>query len=88
MRIDAAPDAVAERDVVKAVETISETINETINETIKSHPGISRAELVAVLGKSRATVARAISALVDAGKIERRGSKKSGGYYAIDANIK
>ena len=54
---------------------------ETISETIKSRPGISRADLIAVIGRSRSTVARAIAELVEAGAIERRGSKKTGGYY-------
>ena len=54
---------------------------ETINETIKSRPGISRADLIAVIGRSRSTVARAVAELVAAGTIERRGSKKTGGYY-------
>ncbi len=54
---------------------------ETISETIKSRPGISRADLIAVIGRSRSTVARAVAELVEAGTIERRGSKKTGGYY-------
>lgn len=59
--------------------------NETINETIKSRPGISRAELIALTGRSRATVARAVGELIGAGMIERRGSKKTGGYFAREA---
>ena len=58
-----------------------ETINETINETIRLRPGISRADLIALVGRSRSTVARAVAELVEAGTIERRGSKKTGGYY-------
>ena len=54
---------------------------ETISETTKSRPGISRADLIAVIGRSRSTVARAVAELVEAGTIERRGSKKTGGYY-------
>ena len=64
------------------VESLNEPLGEPLFETIKSHPGISRAELVVRIGKSRATVARTIAALVAAGKIEHRGSKKTGGYYA------
>ena len=58
-----------------------ETINETISETIKLRPGISRADLIALIGRSRSTVARVIAELVESGTIERRGSKKTGGYY-------
>ena len=55
--------------------------HETINETIRLRPGISRADLIALVGRSRSTVARAVAELVEAGTIERRGSKKTGGYY-------
>ena len=64
------------------VESLNEPLGEPLFETIKSYPGISRAELVVRIGKSRATVARTIATLVAAGKIEHRGSKKTGGYYA------
>ena len=61
----------------------SDESRETINETIKSRPGISRSELIAMAGKSRATIARVIAALVESGKIEWRGSKKTGGYFVM-----
>ena len=67
---------------VKSHEPSRGTINETIHETIKSRPGISRAELIAVVGRSRSTVARGGAELIDSGLIERRGSKKTGGYFA------
>ena len=35
----------------------------------------------AALGKSAATVERAVATLVKAGRVEHRGSKKTGGYY-------
>lgn len=62
---------------------MAEAINEVINEAIRNEPGINKPRLVRLVGKSRATVERAIVALVAAGKIEHRGSKKTGGYYAI-----
>ena len=61
----------------------AEAINEVINEAIMNEPGINKPRLVLLVRKSRATVERAIVALVAAGKIEHRGSKKTGGYYAI-----
>ncbi len=64
-------------------ETISETISETINETIKRRPGISLLDLTDTIGKSRASVARAVSALKQRGLIEYRGSKKTGGYHPL-----
>ena len=45
--------------------------------------GIEDVDGKSVVGKSTATVERAIAALVKAGKIEHRGSKKTGGYYAV-----
>ena len=62
---------------------MAEAINEVINEAIRNEPGINKPRLVRLVGKSRATVERAIVTLVAAGKIEHRGSKKTGGYYAI-----
>ena len=70
---------------VRAAETINEGLNETINETIKNHPGISLVRLTGLSGKSRATVARAIAALVKEGRIGYCGSKKAGGYHAIES---
>lgn len=77
-----------------AVETINETISETIkkrettNETISvaadivaANPGIGRAALIGKVGKSRATVARALATLVAKGLVVYRGSRKCGGYY-------
>ena len=60
-----------------------EAINEVIKEAIRNEPGINKPRLMRLVRKSRATVERAIVALVAAGKIEHRGSKKTGGYYAI-----
>ena len=45
--------------------------------------GISLLGLVARTKKSRATVARTIAKLRSEGKVEYRGSKKTGGYYLI-----
>ena len=66
-------------------------INDPINDPIKikvmgfisEEPGINREQLASRMGKSVETVKRAIAPLVAAGKIEHRGSKKTGGYYAI-----
>ena len=86
VKVEAAPDAIvaglAKSDgAVNGDETINETISETINETIKLNPGISLVRLTALIGKSRATVARGVGALVKEGRIQYRGSKKTGGYF-------
>ena len=56
---------------------------EAINEAIKSRPGINKPEIVLRVGKSKATVERALAALIAAGKVEHRGSKKTGGYHLV-----
>ena len=76
-------------ETIKKNETINETIksnetiNETINEMIKNKPGANMLQLAQLTGVSRASVARSIAVLVEARKIEHRGSKKTGGYYAL-----
>ena len=62
-----------------------EAINEAINEAIKHEPGINKPRLSELLGKSKATIERAIANLIADGRIEHRGSKKTGGYYPKDA---
>ena len=44
---------------------------------------LERAFLIKALSVSRATVERAVAALIVIGKIEHRGSKKTGGYYVV-----
>ena len=69
----------------------NEGINEGLNEGIKfdvfrlilERPGCRVPLLAKALSVSRATVERAVAALIIIGKIEHRGSKKTGGYYAV-----
>lgn len=72
-------------------ETVNETVNETANETVNSvlsikreRPGIKMPAVVSAIGKSRASIARAIAELKAAQIIEFRGSPKTGGYYCKD----
>ena len=79
------------KDGEKENEGISEGINEGINEgitgrvlsLIREHPGINAPLLKTRMGKSLASVERAIASLVKLGQIEHRGSKKTGGYYPV-----
>ena len=84
VRVDAAPDAIvadrAESDG-PITEAINDAISEAIKEAIKRSPGINKPKLVKILGKSKATVERAISGLISSFRIEHRGSKKTGGYF-------
>lgn len=62
----------------------NEGINEGINllaAHIQNAPGKRVPELAVLIGKSEQTIERYIKSLKDAGRIEFRGSKKTGGYY-------
>ena len=72
-------------------ETTNETVNETANETVRAveeviaaNPGVKIIAIVAKVGKSRATVTRALATLKERGRIVYRGSDKTGGYFAKD----
>ena len=58
-------------------------VDDAINDAIKSRPGVKKVELVKIIGKSKPTIERAIALLKQQGRIEYRGSKKTGGYYCI-----
>lgn len=59
--------------------TLNGTLNEKIYEMIRYQPGIQRKELIEQIGAAVRTVARGVSELLSDGKIEHRGSKKTGG---------
>lgn len=61
---------------------IKDPIKKKVLEFISSSPGVNRIELAQKTGRSVETVKRAVAALAKAGRVERRGSKKTGGYYA------
>ena len=61
--------------------TIKQTIKEDLLEVISRTPGVAGPALIAATGKGRTIVMEALAALRRAGKIEHRGSKKTGGYY-------
>jgi len=73
-------------------EVVNESKNEPVNEPVKIRvlriistvPGVSRPILIARTGKSRATITRVLSSLVQDGKVEHRGSDKTGGYYTTN----
>lgn len=50
---------------------------------IKSHEGCSVPKITAATGIPAKSVERHVSALIDKGLIEHRGSKKTGGYHAL-----
>ena len=63
------------------VRTIKRTIKEDLLEVISRTPGVAGPALIAATGKGRTNVMEALAALRHSGKIEHRGSKKTGGYY-------
>jgi len=65
------------------LEPLNEAIEERILKLVATHPGTQLPYLKSVVGRSTATVKRAIAALVKAGRLEHRGSKKTGGYFLI-----
>ena len=61
------------------------SLEERILRVVARHSGVKLPYLASVeSSSSRVTVKRAVTALVKAGKIEHRGSKKTGGYYLVD----
>ena len=74
------PSSVLINDAIN--DAISDAISDAINDAIKSRPGVKKVELVKIIGKSKPTIERAIALLKQQGRIEYRGSKKTGGYYA------
>ena len=72
---------------MKRTKNISIT-NDTLNDTlklvlnlIKSHPGITANSLIKETNNSVITIRRSVKTLTDAGLMEYRGSKKTGGYH-------
>ena len=63
--------------------TISRTLDEAVMEVVRMSPGINRAGVTEAVGRRKSVVAEAIARLKAAGKIEHRGSKKTGGYFAL-----
>ena len=68
-------------EVVNPIDEVVNSIDEVVNEVVKSHPGLRKPELVPLVGKSRATVERALASLIAAERVEFRGAPKTGGYY-------
>ena len=65
---------------------INEGINASLLRLVRNHPGRGVPFFLASVKASRATVERAVRALVAAGRIEHRGSRKTGGYFATQSD--
>lgn len=97
VRIDAAPDAMVSEDepnvdrvtngdnqAIMDGRPIKRPIKGALLDAIKASPGVSRPQLMIILGKGRTVVGEALATLLKDGIIEHRGSRKTGGYYAND----
>lgn len=62
---------------------ITGNLEEAVLGVVKASPGINRERLALKVERSAETVKRGIAALVAAGMIVHRGSKKTGGYYPL-----
>jgi len=61
-------------------------LKDQIMNLIAEIPGVNRKELVRRTGVSERTMTRNLSELERSGKIERRGSKKTGGYFLAEGS--
>ena len=66
---------------------INGNLAEQVLRTIVRFPGLNRERVALKVGRSVETVKRAVAALIADGKIEHRGSKKTGGYWAVSRGI-
>ena len=63
---------------------LSGPLKDKVMNLIAEIPGVNRKELVCRTGVSERTMTRNLSELERTGKIERRGSKKTGGYFLAE----
>ncbi len=66
--------------------TLNDTLKsdiEQILQIIDEHPGIQIKGIMQLTNKSRSTINRYITSLLTFSKIERCGSRKTGGYYKL-----
>ena len=72
---------------IKTTDPLNDPLNDPLKieilRSVKECPGINRTRLVVKTGRNVEAVKRAIATLVALKRIERRGSKKTGGYYLI-----
>ena len=65
---------------------LSGPLKDAVMNLISETQGINRKDLVRHTGVSERTMTRKLSELERSGKIERRGSKKTGGYYIAEGS--
>ncbi len=65
---------------------LSGPLKDVVMNLIAEIPGVNRKDLVRRTGVSERTMTRNLSELERSGKIEHRGSKKTGGYYLVEGS--
>lgn len=75
-------ETIKEKGTLKEDVPINVPIKDSVLMLIKKNPGINRTKLAKLLAVDVKTIGRALQSL--SGKVEHRGSKKSGGYYAVE----
>ena len=68
-------------DIKRTRGTLNGTLKDVLT-CVKKSPGIQANQISAILKKPIDTIKKQIKTLADKGLIERKGSRKSGGYHA------
>ena len=66
------------------IDGINDGIKSRLEQIVRDYPGRGVPFFSTMLSSSRPTIERAIAALVATGRIEHRGSKKTGGYFPLE----
>jgi ATP-dependent DNA helicase RecG len=75
MKRDASP------ETVMGQVPLNVPLNQLILDLIMRNPGVQRKDLATALNVTEKTIGRYLATLIAEGKVERRGSKKTGGYW-------
>ena len=68
------------------IDGINDGIKSRLEQIVRDYPGRGVPFFSTMLSSSRPTIERTIAALVATGRIEHRGSKKTGGYFPLEQN--
>ena len=77
----------AQKVADKAADKVADKISpseERILSVVTQYPGNNINGIMSITGFSNSYIRKILTALIQMGKVEHRGSKKTGGYYAID----
>ena len=75
------PKTTTEKSTATVNVPLNVPLNERVLNLIREQPGIRRTELALKLAVTEKTISRHVSMLLKIGSVERRGSKKTGGFF-------